>query len=109
MSLVGPCADLEKNHVIGIMPSYSTTCWPCCRLYSGSTMQSTSQQHIKASLLRPVPIPQPFRPLSRSVRRRDRRVYRCPPSALAVQDIVDTIQSSPVISGAVATTGETVV
>lgn len=66
-------------------------------------MQSTSQQHIQASWLRPVPILQPFRPLSCSVRR-SRRVYRCPPSALAVQDFVDTIQSSPVLSGAVATT-----
>ena len=98
----------EKCHVIGICLRCSTTCWPgtCCRLCFGGAMQSTSQQHMQASWLRPVPILQPFRPLSCSVRR-SRRVYRCPPSALAVQDFVDTIQSSPVLSGAVATTGET--
>ncbi|KAA6425478.1 MAG: hypothetical protein FRX49_04376 [Trebouxia sp. A1-2] len=75
----------------------------CCRLCFGGVMRPTCQQHMQGSLLRPVPIPQPFRPLSRSVRR-SRRVHRCPPSAVAVQDIVNTIQSSPVFSGAVATT-----
>ena len=100
----------ENGHVIGIMPRWSTTCWPgpCCSFCSVGVMQSTCQQHIQVSLLRPVPITQPFRPLSRCVRR-SRRGYRCSPSALAVQDIVDSIQSSPVISGAVATTGQTVV
>ena len=68
-------------------------------------MRTTCPQHANLQLLRPVGATTPFR----RARRAERcccRLKRHSPRALAFQDFADVVQSSPLLTGAVATTGE---
>ena len=67
-------------------------------------MRTTCPQHAHLQLLRPVAGSNPFRRAQRA-QRRCCRLKRHSPRALAVQDFADVVQSSPLLTGAVATTG----
>lgn len=87
----------------------------CYRTYdqelSAHIMHCSSFTQQQGSLLRPLTRTTPFRPVSASQRRPRRTLQRRLVSANALedlaQDLVQVVQTSPLVSGAVATTGET--
>ena len=68
-------------------------------------MRTTCPQHASLQLLRPVAATTPFR-RARRAERHCCKLKRHSPRALAVQDFADVVQSFPLLTGAVATTGE---
>ena len=75
------------------------------------TMHCSSFTQQQGSLLRPVTRTKPFRPVTASKGKSRRTLHRRLVSANGLedlaQDLVQVVQASPLVSGAVATTGKT--
>lgn len=80
-------------------------------MFTAPTMHCSSFTHQQGPLLRPVTRTTPFRPVSATKGKSHRTLHRRLVSANALedlaQDLVQVVQASPLVSGAVATTGDT--